>query len=84
MAMNAYKVVRTEEQSAFFHSYEYVRGQKLGIIKLNLVIAEKLVKDDISPAALHPRHLPMLMKPKPWVAHNNGGYLYSKSKPFFS
>jgi DNA-directed RNA polymerase len=68
----------TEEQASFFHSYEYVRGQKLGVIKLNPVISEKLVKDDISPASLHPRHLPMLIKPKPWVAHNNGGYLFSK------
>jgi len=31
--------------------------------------------------AIHPRHLPMLVKPKPWLSYNEGGYIYNKSKP---
>ncbi|KAI6030315.1 hypothetical protein EDC04DRAFT_2572269 [Pisolithus marmoratus] len=67
-----------EEQNAFCHSYEFVRGQKLGIIRLNPVVAERLAKDDLR-ETLHPRHLPMLVKPKPWLGPDEGGYFYNKS-----
>lgn len=87
--MEVAKVIRTgkdkrtgepieEEQPAFSHSYEYVRGFKLGIIKLNPVVAERMTKDDIRDT-MHPRHLPMLIKPKPWLNYNEGGYIYNKS-----
>ncbi|EIW56833.1 DNA/RNA polymerase [Trametes versicolor FP-101664 SS1] len=68
----------TEEQPAFFHSYEYQRGHKLGVIKFNPAVAERMSKDPIA-ETLHPRHLPMLVKPKPWLSYNNGGYLYSRT-----
>ncbi|KAN0115800.1 hypothetical protein V8E52_006509 [Russula decolorans] len=29
---------------------------------------------------MHPRHLPMLVKPKPWLNYNQGGYIYNKSQ----
>ena len=67
-----------EEQPAFTHSYEYLRGFKLGIIKLNPVVAERMAKDSIRDT-MHPRHLPMLVKPKPWLSYNEGGYIYNKS-----
>jgi DNA-directed RNA polymerase len=65
-------------QPAFHHAYEYVRGNKLGVIRLNPVVSERLAKDQLNDT-LHPRHLPMLVKPQPWISHNAGGYLYSKS-----
>ncbi|TFK37584.1 hypothetical protein BDQ12DRAFT_607612 [Crucibulum laeve] len=68
----------SETQPAFVHSYEYLRGQKLGVIRLNPVVAERLAKDSVG-ETLHPRHLPMLVKPKPWVNYDQGGYLYNKS-----
>ncbi|CCL99811.1 uncharacterized protein FIBRA_01835 [Fibroporia radiculosa] len=68
----------SEEQPAFFHSYEYLRGYKLGVIKLNPLISEKMAKESIR-ETLHPRHLPMLVKPKPWLSHDQGGYLYNKT-----
>ncbi|KAH9856180.1 DNA/RNA polymerase [Lenzites betulinus] len=68
----------TEEQPAFFHSYEYQRGHKLGVIKFNPAVADRMSKDPIA-ETLHPRHLPMLVKPKPWLSYNNGGYLYSRT-----
>ncbi|KAI9511241.1 DNA/RNA polymerase [Russula earlei] len=88
--MDVAKVIRTgtnkrtgepveEEQPAFTHSYEYLRGYKLGIIKLNPVVAERMAKDDIRDT-MHPRHLPMLVKPKPWLNYNDGGYIYNKSQ----
>jgi DNA-directed RNA polymerase, mitochondrial len=87
--MDVAKVIRTgtnkrtgelveEEQPAFTHTYEYVRGYKLGIIRLNPVVAERMAKDSIRDT-MHPRHLPMLVKPKPWLSHNEGGYFYNKS-----
>ncbi|KAG2119134.1 uncharacterized protein F5147DRAFT_565537 [Suillus discolor] len=67
-----------ENQPAFYHAYEYVRGQKLGVIRLNPVVSERIAKDGLR-ETLHPRHLPMLVKPKPWLNHDRGGYLYNRS-----
>ncbi|CAE6492233.1 unnamed protein product, partial [Rhizoctonia solani] len=67
-----------EEQPAFMHSYEYVRGKKLGVIKLNPVVGEKMARDPIR-ETLHPRHLPMLVKPQPWEDYDKGGYLKLRS-----
>ncbi|KAG2159046.1 uncharacterized protein EDB93DRAFT_1076283 [Suillus bovinus] len=67
-----------ENQPAFYHAYEYVRGQKLGVIRLNPVVSERIAKDGLR-ETLHPRHLPMLVKPKPWLSHDRGGYLYNRS-----
>jgi DNA-directed RNA polymerase len=73
----------SEVQPAFYHSYEYMRGQKLGTIRLNPVVADRLAKDALR-ETLHPRHLPMLIKPKPWLSHDEGGYIYNKSKYLIS
>ena len=55
-----------------------MRGQKLGTIRLNPVVSERLAKDELR-ETVHPRHLPMLIKPKSWLNHDEGGYLYNKS-----
>ncbi|CDS00511.1 hypothetical protein [Sporisorium scitamineum] len=62
-----------EDQPAFYSTYQYLGGKKLGVIKLNEVIAKRLDKDSIQ-ETLHPRHLPMLVPPKPWTSHDSGGY----------
>ncbi|EKM52814.1 uncharacterized protein PHACADRAFT_261459 [Phanerochaete carnosa HHB-10118-sp] len=77
-AIDKHGELHTEEQPAFYHSYEYLRGQKLGVIKLNPVVADRLAKDQVR-ETLHPRHLPMLVRPKPWLSHDQGGYLYNKT-----
>ena len=71
-----------EDQPAFFHSYEYLYGHKLGVIRLNPVVAERLAKDELR-ETLHPRHLPMLVPPKPWLSYNEGGYIYNKSRRLY-
>ncbi|KAI0087670.1 DNA/RNA polymerase [Irpex rosettiformis] len=68
----------SEEQPAFYHAYEYIRGHKLGIIKLNPVVSDRMAKESLR-EALHPRHLPMLVQPKRWISYNDGGYLYNKA-----
>jgi DNA-directed RNA polymerase len=68
-----------EEQPAFHNTYRYEHGFKIGIIKVNDVIVEKLSKEPPR-STLHPRHLPMVARPRPWIKHNAGGYLYSNCK----
>ncbi|KAG6877418.1 hypothetical protein C0993_007661 [Termitomyces sp. T159_Od127] len=68
----------SEVQPAFYHTYEYIRGQKLGVIRFNPVVSERFAKDKVS-VAIHPRHLPMLIKPKPWLDYKTGGYLLSQN-----
>ncbi|PPQ83911.1 hypothetical protein CVT25_000656 [Psilocybe cyanescens] len=67
-----------ESHPAFYQSYEYVRGQKLGVIKLHSMVIERLAQDSLH-RTIHPRHLPMLVKPRPWIHYNNGAYLFSRS-----
>ncbi|EPQ30938.1 uncharacterized protein PFL1_01836 [Pseudozyma flocculosa PF-1] len=66
-------VVWEEDQPAFYSAYQYLGGKKLGVIKLNDAIAKRLDKDSFQ-ETLHPRHLPMLVPPKPWTTHDSGGY----------
>ncbi|KAI8063310.1 hypothetical protein BC940DRAFT_335978 [Gongronella butleri] len=67
-----------EQIPAFFHTYQYVRGKRVGIIKfsehLTNIISREPLRD-----TLHPRLLPMLVHPRPWLAYNDGGYLTAKS-----
>lgn len=53
----------SEIQPAFSHGYEYVRGNKLGVIKLNPAVASRLARDNIG-IVVHPKHMPMLIPPR--------------------
>lgn len=64
----------TETQPAFSHGYEYVRGKKLGVIKVNPAIAKRLGQDSIR-QVIHPKHLPMLVEPRKWSHWDEGMYL---------
>ncbi|KDE05915.1 hypothetical protein MVLG_03728 [Microbotryum lychnidis-dioicae p1A1 Lamole] len=64
----------TEVQPAFSHSYQYVRGKRVGVIKVNPAIASRIDTDPLR-ITLHPRFLPMVVKPKPWLSYNSGAYL---------
>ncbi|QRW12717.1 DNA-dependent RNA polymerase [Ceratobasidium sp. AG-Ba] len=67
-----------EVQPAFTHGYEYIRGKKLGVIRLNPMVNERMARDSVR-ETIHPRHLPMLVKPRPWEDYDKGGYLTLKS-----
>lgn len=69
---------RTEKQPAIYNAYEFVRGHKLGVIKFNDEVTDRIAKDSLA-RTIHARHLPMLVKPKPWISYNEGGYIYNKS-----
>lgn len=69
---------RTDEQPAFYHGYEFIRGNKLGCIKTNPAVTERIAKDNLK-GVIHPRYLPMLIPPKPWVGVKDGAYLFSQA-----
>ncbi|KAJ3417132.1 DNA-directed RNA polymerase [Chytridiales sp. JEL 0842] len=57
---------------AFEHSFEIQPTKRIGIIKYHPDLLERLSTD---PVFIHPRLMPMLVKPRPWVTRNTGGYL---------
>lgn len=69
-----------EEQPAFYSTYQYIQGKRLGVIKLNEVVGEVLSRERVSGDLLSPRHLPMLVPPKPWTDYESGGYYSVKSR----
>jgi len=69
----------TQYQPAFQHAYEYVRGRRLGVIKLHPDLVAKLSIEPLRGSSLG-RNLPMLAPPLPWLAWNNGAYYYTRSR----
>lgn len=67
-----------ENIPAFFHTYQYVHGKRVGIIKFSEQLTQMLSREPVRDT-LHPRLLPMLVHPRPWLAYNSGGYLSTKS-----
>ncbi|CEG79438.1 Putative DNA-directed RNA polymerase [Rhizopus microsporus] len=67
-----------ENIPAFFHTYQYVLGKRVGIIKYAEQLTEMLSREPIRDT-LHPRLLPMLVPPRPWLTYSSGGYLSAKS-----
>ncbi|KAI9488443.1 hypothetical protein BDB00DRAFT_791874 [Zychaea mexicana] len=67
-----------EQIPAFFHTYQYVKGKRVGIIKFSDPLTKLLSKEPVRDT-LHPRLLPMIVHPRPWLSYNSGGYLSAKS-----
>lgn len=61
-------------QPAFYHSYQYVRGNKLGVIKCNEALLARLEVDPMA-SILHPRQLPMVIPPRMWQDRKTGCYI---------
>lgn len=68
----------TGSQPAFFHTYQYVQGQKLGILKVHKNIIKDLSKN-LDSNLIQPHFLPMVTPPRPWTSYNEGGYLFSQN-----
>ena len=67
-----------EHIPAFFHTYQYVKGKRVGIIKFSEPLTNLLSREPVRDT-LHPRLLPMIVHPRPWLSYNSGGYLSAKS-----
>ncbi|KAF8421296.1 hypothetical protein EV426DRAFT_637859 [Tirmania nivea] len=71
--------VKESIQPALLHNYQYMRGRKLGVIKLHAEIVKKLGTEPLRMSVIS-RHLPMVVHPRPWVGPRDGGYYYSPVK----
>jgi DNA-directed RNA polymerase len=65
-------------QPAFHHTYQYLNGQKLGVLKIHREIIRKLAGKN-SYNAVQPQLLPMLTPPREWTTHRDGGFLFSQN-----
>ncbi|KAL2039959.1 hypothetical protein N7G274_007362 [Stereocaulon virgatum] len=63
----------SELQPVFFHTYQYVLGKRVGVVRLHTALVEKLTSGPVASALA--KHLPMLVKPRPWVGYREGGFL---------
>lgn len=63
---------------AFFHSMQFVGGQRFGVIKIHNEISKNLSGTSFM-ETIQPQSLPMLVKPKPWDSFYGGIGLYSKN-----
>lgn len=70
--------VQTASAPALYHTYDFVNGSKVGVIKLNQTFANKLGKDRLD-QSIQAQYLPMVCRPKPWTAHNDGGYFLKRT-----
>lgn len=66
------------KQPAFHHTYQFVNGQRLGIIRLHRNLVRQLASNTLI-NSVQPQFLPMLLPPTDWSSHNNGGYRFTPS-----
>ncbi|KAF3904131.1 hypothetical protein AA313_de0203044 [Arthrobotrys entomopaga] len=64
------------EQPALYHAYQFVGGKKIGVIKLHDEFSKKLMTEPLKGTTLA-KQLPMIAKPRPWCAWNDGGYYFT-------
>ncbi|KAI8852994.1 hypothetical protein BC829DRAFT_414126 [Chytridium lagenaria] len=65
-----------KEEFAFKHDYISDGGfKRIGVIKTHPHLMEQI---SANPMAAAPRLLPMVVKPRPWITRNSGGYLSHK------
>ncbi|KAE8260676.1 hypothetical protein A4X13_0g200 [Tilletia indica] len=71
-------VLWEEDQPALYSTYQYIGGKKLGVIRLNDAIGQRMDSDRVHDT-VSPRHLPMLVPPRLWETTNRGGYLTART-----
>ncbi|KAF8537956.1 hypothetical protein BDD12DRAFT_743411 [Trichophaea hybrida] len=69
----------TQHHPAIQHAYNYVKGRRLGVLKLHPDVVQKLGSQPLRGSSMG-RNLPMLVPPLPWLAWNEGGYYYTRSR----
>ena len=62
-----------EIQPVFWNSHQYEAGKRVGVIRLNAALSEKMSKEPIGSALA--KYLPMLTEPMPWTDYMRGGFL---------
>lgn len=67
-----------EAQPVFFHTFQYISGKRVGVVRLNTAVLETLAKAPVTSAIA--KYLPMVAEPKSWVGFREGGF-YEHSVP---
>lgn len=67
-----------DSHPAFFHSMQFIGGNRVGVIKVHTEISNILSGTSLT-ESIQPQALPMLVEPKPWNSYYGGGGLYSKT-----
>ena len=67
-----------EAQPVFFHTFQYMGGKRVGVVRLNTAILETLAKGPVTSAIA--KYLPMVAEPKTWTGFREGGF-YEHSVP---
>lgn len=67
-----------ETQPVFFHTFQYVGGKRVGVVRLNTAVLETLAKAPVTSAIA--KYLPMVAEPKSWIGFREGGF-YEHSIP---
>lgn len=70
--------IQSASAPALYHTYDFLNGSKVGVIKLNQSFANKLGKDRLD-QSIQAQYLPMVCRPKPWTSHNDGGYFLKRT-----
>jgi DNA-directed RNA polymerase len=65
---------------AFYHTYAYMGGKKVGMIKPNKFLAERLASSPTIGRGVTTKLAPMLVKPKQWTSWDEGGYWYTREE----
>ena len=60
-------------QPAFLHAYQYIGGKRIGVMRLNVALREKLARTPVISALA--KYLPMVCEPRPWIGFSEGGFL---------
>ena len=68
---------KTALAPAFYHTYDFQNGGRIGVIKLNQGFANKLGSDRLD-QSIQAQYLPMVCRPKPWTSYNDGGYFLKR------
>lgn len=65
---------------AFYHTYVYVGGKKVGMIKPNKFVAERFSSTAANACGLICKNAPMVVPPKQWTSWDEGGYWYTREE----
>jgi DNA-directed RNA polymerase, mitochondrial len=65
---------------AFYHTYAYVNGKKIGMIKPNKFLAKRFSEIPVIGRGINTKLSPMLVPPKNWTSWDNGGYWYTREE----
>ncbi|KAH0545507.1 hypothetical protein FGG08_000335 [Glutinoglossum americanum] len=68
----------SQNQPAFFHTYQYQQGKKVGILMVNSFLGEKMRLEPVRDALA--KNLPMIVAPKKWTSFGDGGFLKNSSE----